>query len=159
MMKKDKVNPFALSAPVGPNGTNGRLDVAKVETLTGTLGDFDLDRTEGPTGYYGERLKQGVEKYQKTNDLKVDGVLKPDGETLRKMADEAGRVGAEALMQQYEKNREDVYFPDNESLLANAVSGLYEFLEKYGLRERRPKFPPFPPELMSTDGVANRTRG
>ncbi len=76
-------NPFRLSSPVGISSSNLRRDVAKVETLMSQTGYLDLDKTDGPTGYYGERLKQSVQNFQKDKGLKKDGLINPRGETMQ----------------------------------------------------------------------------
>lgn len=75
-----------LSAPVGKNGKNDRLDVAKVESLLGAHGYLDLDATGGPTGYAGTRLESATRRFQKDRKLHVDGRLDPAGETIRTLA-------------------------------------------------------------------------
>lgn len=81
-----------LSAPVGDGGHNDRLDVAKVESLLGAHGYLDLAKTEGPTGYAGVRLTDAVKRFQKDNDLKVDGRLNPGGETIGALVRAANAV-------------------------------------------------------------------
>ena len=73
---------FTLGNPVGRRGGNNRRDVARVETLLGGTGHLDLNQTEGPTGYFGDRLDQVICGFQKDNSLRVDGVLNPGGETI-----------------------------------------------------------------------------
>lgn len=78
-----------LSGPVGKNGKNDRFDVAKVESLLGAHDYLDLDATGGPTGYAGTRLDRATRRFQKDNNLRVDGRLNPDGETIRALAQAA----------------------------------------------------------------------
>ena len=75
-----------LSAPVGKNGKNERLDVAKVESLLGAHGYLDLDATDGPTGYAGARLEDATRRFQRDKGLRVDGRLAPGGETIMTLA-------------------------------------------------------------------------
>jgi len=75
-----------LSGPVGKNGKNDRLDVAKVESLLGAHGYLDLDVTDGPTGYAGARLENAARRFQKDKGLRVDGRLAPGGETIMTLA-------------------------------------------------------------------------
>ncbi|MBI4968658.1 MAG: peptidoglycan-binding protein [Rhodospirillales bacterium] len=75
-------DPFTLTDGVGQGATNRRADVAKVETLLGAAGYHDLDRTEGPTGYFGETLNQSIRRFQKDRELEIDGYLRPKGETI-----------------------------------------------------------------------------
>jgi len=84
-------NFFTLGAPVGPDQPNRRQDVIKVETILGNTGHHDLARTDGPLGYWGERQEMAVKTWQGENDLKIDGLLKPNGPTiasLRKTTEE-----------------------------------------------------------------------
>lgn len=71
-----------IVAPVGRDGENERFDVALIETLLAKNGFFDLDRTDGPTGYYGMALEDAIRNFQKSEDLKVDGLVNPGGPTL-----------------------------------------------------------------------------
>lgn len=84
--------PFDVSSTVGLQGPNKRDDVRKVETLLGRHGYMDLKPTDGPTGYPGTRLVQGIQKFQKDKGLKRDGFLRPGGETIRALA--AGEAAA-----------------------------------------------------------------
>ncbi|MBF0167103.1 MAG: peptidoglycan-binding protein [Alphaproteobacteria bacterium] len=74
---------FSLDAPVGPHpAPNRRPDVLRVETLLGKAGDYDITRTDGPTGWWGSRAEGAVRTYQKRKGLKVDGLLNPGGPTI-----------------------------------------------------------------------------
>ncbi len=74
---------FSLGAPVGPHpAPNRRSDVLRVETLLGRAGDYDIGRTDGPTGWWGSRAEGAVRTYQKRKGLKVDGLLNPGGPTI-----------------------------------------------------------------------------
>ncbi|MCB2101093.1 MAG: peptidoglycan-binding protein, partial [Rhodobacterales bacterium] len=76
-------HPFDLSEPVGPRAPNRRDDVIKVETLLGNAGSDILDRTGGPTGWYGAAFDRALRDWQKSNDLKADGIANPGGPTVR----------------------------------------------------------------------------
>lgn len=74
---------FSLSAPVGrDNAPNRKQDVAKVETLLGQTGHYDIQRLQGPTGYWGLVGDRAVKDFQRENGLKADGLLNPDGPTI-----------------------------------------------------------------------------
>lgn len=81
-----------LGESVGPRGKNASEDVKRVEGALDTLGYFDTKKTDGPTGYYGERLKQGIQKLQKDTGLKVDGVLNPGGPTEHAILAQPGSI-------------------------------------------------------------------
>ena len=93
-------NPFALSGAVKASGKNNRADVGKIEALLKLAGVFDLDATDGPTGYYGIRLKEAITGFQKGHGLKVDGAVNPGGETLKALGQtlqDMGRKGDTVL--------------------------------------------------------------
>lgn len=89
-------DPLRIKGPVGPIAPNRRADVAKVETFLDRTGDFDLAPTEGPTGYYGTLLQEGITRFQDANGLKRDGLLNPGGETIaalaRRLKDQIGPI-------------------------------------------------------------------
>lgn len=74
--------PVRIRRPVGQGAPNRRADVARVETFLDRAGDLDLAETEGPTGYFGTALDQGIRRFQKENGLKVDGLINPGGPTI-----------------------------------------------------------------------------
>ena len=76
---------FDLDDWVGPQRPSKRPDIAKIEGILANSGDYSLERTQGPTGYWGLSLDDGIRKYQKRNGLKVDGTLRPGGPTIRHM--------------------------------------------------------------------------
>lgn len=80
---------LSLDGSVGRRGRNRRRDVAKVETLLDRTGDLDLDRTGGPTGYFGSPQEDGIRRFQRRNGLKVDGLVNPKGPTLASLLGEA----------------------------------------------------------------------
>ena len=84
---------FKLTASIGERGANDRTDVGKLEALLYMAGVFDLDGSNGPTGYYGERLKQAVKAFQKARGLRVDGDVGPKGETIRTLAQHLQGLG------------------------------------------------------------------
>ena len=86
---------FALSDEVGHGRINHRRDVIKVESLLNQAGLFDLEKLDGPWGYANERLDAPIKEYQKRNGLKVDGFMRPDGETINRFRQDFGDVFAE----------------------------------------------------------------
>ncbi|MBT3238062.1 MAG: peptidoglycan-binding protein [Rhodospirillaceae bacterium] len=82
----DVSNPFDLTASVGERRTNQHTDVGKIEALLRLAGVLDMDATGGPTGYFGSRLGEAVKGFQKSHNLRVDGDITPDGETLKTLA-------------------------------------------------------------------------
>lgn len=74
-----------LESPVGPAGVNRRQDVIKVQSLLSETGHLDLERTNGPTGWYGADLRQAIEGFQRDHGLTPDGLLNPKGSTIRSL--------------------------------------------------------------------------
>ena len=68
---------FDLDSDVGLGFPTRRADNIKVQTILGNAGDLDLAKTDGPTGWGLYTLDDAIRSYQKRNDLKVDGWLRP----------------------------------------------------------------------------------
>ncbi|MBI3506296.1 MAG: peptidoglycan-binding protein, partial [Proteobacteria bacterium] len=83
---------FDLEDWVGPQHPSKRGDVAKLEGILANAGDYSLERTQGPTGYWGLALDDGIRKYQKRNGLKTDGILRPGGPTIEHMRENFGAL-------------------------------------------------------------------
>jgi len=81
---------FDLDADVGLGYPTRRADNIKIQTILGNAGDLDLAKTDGPTGWGLYTLDDAIRSYQKRNDLKVDGWLRPGGPTISKMRDQFG---------------------------------------------------------------------
>jgi hypothetical protein len=83
---------FDLDADVGLGYPTRRADNIKVQTILGNAGDLDLAKTDGPTGWGLYTLDDAIRSYQKRNDLKIDGWLRPGGPTITKMRDQFGGI-------------------------------------------------------------------
>jgi hypothetical protein len=75
-----------LRRGIGRDFPNEPADVAQLELLLGRAGYYDLDRREGPTGYWSPTIEDALRRYQKDAGLSVDGWAGPDGETVRALA-------------------------------------------------------------------------
>lgn len=154
-----------LSAPVGRNAQNDRLDVARVESLLGAHGYLDLDATDGPTGYAGARLEKATRRFQKDNALRVDGRLAPGGETILRLAqatpwrpDAQGRFPDGSTLTvpdprtgdqrpptpaEYEKMEDLFPPPEPKTAVDRAMDSLADFLKQLGSypRDSWPQYP------------------
>ena len=74
---------YKTRAGIGEGEVNGRIDVAKAETLLEQAGAMDLTDLEGPTGFWADDKEAGIRKFQTANGLKTDGKMLPHGETMR----------------------------------------------------------------------------
>lgn len=89
--------PFKLHSSVGGSGTdNHRSDVAKVETFLHRTGHYNPMTEDGPNGWHNPNLDRAIRGFQKENDLKVDGVLKPGGPTISALRASVTHDGAKA---------------------------------------------------------------
>ncbi|WP_341912215.1 glycoside hydrolase family protein [Ferrovibrio terrae] len=79
---------FRLSGSVGAQADNDRQDVIKTQLMLDRAGHLDLGSLGGPTGWPGGELTRGLRSYQKARGLGVDGLMLPDGETLRSLSDD-----------------------------------------------------------------------
>lgn len=83
-------NPFTLHGSVGRSGAdNHRPDVAKVETFLGDAGYYKPLTNDGPSGWHNANLDSAIRSFQKDKGLEVDGLLKPNGPTIGKIAETA----------------------------------------------------------------------
>ena len=74
---------FETRAGVGDNETNGRVDVAKIETLLEAWGAFDLNSLDGPTGFFATNKGDAIRAFQRANGLPENGGVLPRDETMR----------------------------------------------------------------------------
>jgi hypothetical protein len=81
---------FETRAGIGGDQVNGRIDVAKAETLLERAGAMDLTELDGPTGLFGFDKDDGIRKFQSDNELTVDGKMLPGGQTLRALKTQLG---------------------------------------------------------------------
>ena len=70
-----------LEAPVGPTDDNRPDDIAKTEIMLDRIGLLDLRETDGPTGYYGERLRQAIIALQRQLGQTGTGRIVPNDPT------------------------------------------------------------------------------
>jgi len=78
-----------LREAVGEGRSNRPDDVATVERLVGRAGHPPFPLDHEPTGLFSARLRDSVRTFQRRNGLRDDGIVDPDGETFRAMADES----------------------------------------------------------------------
>ena len=74
---------FEIRAGVGDNETNGRVDVAKVETCLEACGAFDLNSLDGPTGFFAANKGNAIRDFQRANGLPDNGAVLPRDATMR----------------------------------------------------------------------------
>lgn len=86
--KPDASQMFKLNGGVGPNEQNAQKDKIKVRNLLALLGQTGLETSSNDE----ETISGAVKRFQEGHGLKVDGVLKPGGETITQMEDSVKRI-------------------------------------------------------------------
>lgn len=66
---------------VGDQRENRPEDVRQVKNVLDRLGYFDFRKEPEPHGYITREMDEGIRRYQKERGLRVDGWLRPGGET------------------------------------------------------------------------------
>lgn len=78
--------PFRLKRPIGPDSVMDRDDVLSTKRALNGLGYFEAP-DYGLTPYPDAPMIDAVKGFQRRHKLRVDGVMKPDGPTVRKIND------------------------------------------------------------------------
>ena len=84
------LNFIRIRKGVNPRGSSFGDDVLQVKRVLDDLGYYKKPRY-GITEYPDKDMFSGIRDFQKDNDLKIDGILKPNGET-EKALDKAFKV-------------------------------------------------------------------
>jgi GH24 family phage-related lysozyme (muramidase) len=77
-----------IHVPVGNHQKNEDNDVRTIRTALESLGallEQEKDYTGQPLGIITQAMDDGIRRFQSENDLKVDGKINPDGETIQKI--------------------------------------------------------------------------
>lgn len=81
---------FDLGSTIGPGRVNQPGEVRKIETLLDLTGDIVVPREFGPSGGFGDDMREGVRAFQRREGLVDDGILRPGGPTITRMRDRLG---------------------------------------------------------------------
>ncbi len=74
-----------LEKSIGPNYSDMELkDVLNVKMGLNRVGYYEEPKY-GLTPYPDDQLFKSIKNYQEENDLKIDGIMRPDGETIRSL--------------------------------------------------------------------------
>lgn len=167
--------PFSLATSVAENVSTNPRDVMKTKSGLKSLGLYappEWGMSEIPD----RDMFDGIRAFQRQHDLKVDGVMKPEGPTAQKMDEVLGRHKTEPLNASWAaEDRQDEKKPapdilalsDNQSEetdvaflgpLLNIGRGLIRMMPKRApapLPKRVPVPPPVPPSLPQTPPATN----
>ena len=77
-----------IAGTVGDQRENKPEDVRRVKSALDRLGYFDFAREPEPHGYVTREMDAGLRRYQKDRGLRVDGWLKPGGETEKALLED-----------------------------------------------------------------------
>jgi len=78
------LSPFRLRGPIDRNSNMNLEDVRRVKQALVKIGIMEIPEY-GLTPYPDQLMFDGIEDFQSRRGLQVDGVMKPDGPTLRRM--------------------------------------------------------------------------
>ncbi len=76
--------PFRLRSPIGRSYNLDPEDVRKTKSVLGLVEHYQ-EPTYGLTEYPDESMFEGIEKFQKQEGLRVDGLIKPRGPTEERL--------------------------------------------------------------------------
>ena len=79
-----------LEQPVGWDSPNRNDDVAEVGELLNKVEYLKSGKNDGPTGVYDDRTDKALRSFQHDNGLKVDGLVNPEGQTIRRLGEKTG---------------------------------------------------------------------
>lgn len=84
-MTTSKKYPYGLAIAISPSHTADPDDVMLVKRLLSESGHYEVPDF-GMTTYPDTGMFEGIKSFQKENNLRIDGVIKPDGPTIKAMA-------------------------------------------------------------------------
>lgn len=84
-MKSQNRNIYGIKKTLDRSGHSLPEDVLRVKRILSESGDYKTPEY-GITAYPDQALFQSIKNFQKRHNLKIDGIVKPDGETIIAMA-------------------------------------------------------------------------
>ncbi|MCB1650752.1 MAG: hypothetical protein KDI46_01735 [Alphaproteobacteria bacterium] len=103
---------FTLNKVIARDSATDLDDIAKIKRAMKGLGYYD-DSDTGYSPYPDKRLFHSIQAFQKDNDLKTDGVIKPEGpthETIKKELAKQSKSGN--VFSDFIRNRKDMIEAD-----------------------------------------------
>ncbi|MDV7340079.1 hypothetical protein RYZ26_10780 [Terasakiella sp. A23] len=82
---------LALKQPIGPSYNTDPDDVTQTKTALASSGHYQVPE-HGISPYPDTPLMDGIKSFQKENNLRIDGVMKPGGETEKTINKQAATV-------------------------------------------------------------------
>ncbi|WP_420546821.1 peptidoglycan-binding domain-containing protein [Curvivirga sp.] len=76
--------PYQLKEPIGPGYNMDPDDVRKTKSVLSETGHYTPPKF-GITDIPDNQMIDAIRRYQKDNDLKVDGIIRPGGETAESL--------------------------------------------------------------------------
>lgn len=83
---------FSLKQRVSSNSNADLDDIIPVKETLNKFGAYDIP-DYGLTKYPDNQMIDGIKMYQKKNNLNIDGIMNPDGETVKSINDELKNNG------------------------------------------------------------------
>jgi peptidoglycan hydrolase-like protein with peptidoglycan-binding domain len=99
---------FNMIDQVSKNSSSHENDIANIRSALTVLGYYD-DTSTGLNGYTDENIFTSIKSYQADRKLKVDGILKPEGETHETLKKDINNDSKKrSTFSIYKRNREDM---------------------------------------------------
>lgn len=103
---------FTLKRVISRDTNTHPDDTSVIKSALTALGYYD-DSETGLSPYPDDQLFKSINSFQKDNELKVDGVIKPDGPTQAKIKERLSQDKlAESALQIFMRNRKDMMDAD-----------------------------------------------
>ncbi len=130
-----------ISNIISSNSAARGRDVLKIKDALRSRGYYDLP-DYGITPYTDEALFDGIKQYQKDKGLKVDGIIKPDGETMQTLeADESTQFDEphHSIMLDTDKPPPLRTMEKQDDDLDEGITGWYDRILENGYLPREPE--------------------
>tara|TARA_R110001592_G_scaffold16881_12_gene71687 strand:+ start:9126 stop:10028 length:903 start_codon:yes stop_codon:yes gene_type:complete len=141
-----------LGDAAGKNQINDPTDVRTTKTNLQKAGYFPADdKKDNDNPFLTRKMDEGIKKFQKDNNLKIDGVMKPSGETERTLYERLTGKNADNVLKIAQNDTGTVGFGGN-------VSGTLPPVPKKNPHNTKIDTPPIPerkPETISPTKKGN----
>jgi hypothetical protein len=95
-------NPLKLKKRINPLASNDLDDVIVTKRSLSRIGQYELPEY-GLTSYPDEKMFDGIRSFQRQQNLKVDGIIEPDGPTLRHLGHAASQLKSAVSTSAFQK--------------------------------------------------------
>jgi len=116
---------FALSGSIDPDTSMDEGDVFNTKTALNTLGHFKPPK-HGLTRFPDQPMIDGVKSFQRANELRVDGVMKPGGPTAERVDQRLAEKQAKEVEEKRKKEQQRARLEAEMSVAHNNRNAAHE---------------------------------